>query len=241
MLPTVSNLAYRRRDSCYNSNTRMIQLDHIIKTFEIGETEFLALHDVSLTIQAGEFLAIMGPSGSGKSTLMNIIGLLDRPTSGTYTLNHQPVSLTMSDGKQARLRSEFIGFVFQNFNLLPNLDVLGNVLLPSTYTTKSSGAKARAKKILEDVGLGHRLKYVPSKLSGGERQRVAIARALINNPKVILADEPTGNLDSKSGEEVMKILMKFNTQGTTLLVVTHSDELAGLAQRTVRLKDGKIV
>jgi len=147
----------------------------------------------------------------------------------------------MSDRAQAHLRGEFIGFVFQNFNLLPNLNVLANVMLPASYVRKGTAAKARATQILNDVGLGHRLRYHVSKLSGGERQRVAIARALMNNPKVILADEPTGNLDSKSGEEVMKLLMGFNKKGTTLLVVTHSEELAALANRTVRLKDGKIV
>lgn len=218
----------------------LIELEHIIKSFEVGDTKFTALNDVSLSIKAGEFVAIMGPSGSGKSTLMNIIGLLDRPTSGTYMLDGQPVSLSMSDGKQAKLRAEFIGFVFQNFNLLPNLDVLANVMLPTSYARKSSDTMQRAMQLLKDVGLEHRMHHRIPKLSGGERQRVAIARALMNRPKVILADEPTGNLDSKSGEEVMKVLMNLNNQGTTLLVVTHSDELANLAQRTIHIKDGKV-
>lgn len=219
----------------------LIELQGITKTFEVGDTEFTALNNVSLNIEAGEFVAIMGPSGSGKSTLMNMIGLLDRPTTGTYTLDGQAVSLNMSDTKQAKLRGEFIGFIFQNFNLLPNLDVMGNVVLPATYVARSTQSKDRAKKLLEDVGLGHRLHHAPSKLSGGERQRVAIARALMNNPKVILADEPTGNLDSKSGEEVMKLLMALNKKGTTLLVVTHSDEVSGMAGRIVRMKDGLIL
>jgi len=219
----------------------LIQLQHITKVFQSGETSFKALDDVSLEIEAGAFVAVMGPSGSGKSTLMNIIGLLDRATSGTYVLNGSPVSLAMSDREQAKLRSGFIGFIFQNFNLLPNLDVLANVALPSMYLSGAKDTKRRASKLLEDVGLGHRLHHHVSKLSGGERQRVAIARSLMNDPKVVLADEPTGNLDSKSGEEVMKILENLHQRGTTLLMVTHNDELAARADRTVRLKDGRIV
>lgn len=220
----------------------MIQLHHIVKTFDVGDDKFKALDDVSLSIQAGEFVAIMGPSGSGKSTLMNMIGLLDRPTSGTYTLDNRAVSLKMSDGAQAKLRSEVIGFIFQNFNLLANLDVMANVMLPNNYLrARGTKAKSRAADLLKQVGLEHRLHHNIPKLSGGERQRVAIARALMNNPKVILADEPTGNLDSKSGEEVMKLLISLNKQGTTLVVVTHSDELAALANRIIRIKDGKVV
>jgi putative ABC transport system ATP-binding protein len=219
----------------------IIDLQHITKTFELGDTTVRALDDVSLSVSAGEFVAVMGQSGSGKSTLMNMVGLLDRPTSGTYSLDGNAVSLTMSDRAQAKLRSEFIGFIFQNFNLLPNLDVLANVALPASYVKKNTSAKSKAKELLERVNLGHRLHHAPSKLSGGERQRVAIARALMNDPKVILADEPTGNLDSKSGDEVMKILLDLNKAGTTLLMVTHNEELATLANRTIRMKDGKIV
>ncbi len=220
----------------------LISLQHITKVFESGESEFRALDDVTVEIQHGEFVAVMGPSGSGKSTLMNIIGLLDRPTSGTYTLADRPVTLTMSDRAQAKLRSEFIGFIFQNFNLLANLDVLANVALPANYLRgQKLKVKARATELLTDVGLGHRLHHKIPKLSGGERQRVAIARALMNNPKVILADEPTGNLDSKSGKEVLKLLMSLNKKGTTLIVVTHSEELAALANRVVRIKDGQIL
>lgn len=219
----------------------LLQLDHITKEFDIGDDKFKALDDVSLSISAGEFVAIMGPSGSGKSTLMNMIGLLDRPTSGTYTLDGKPVSLTMSDRAQAKLRSEFIGFVFQNFNLLANLDVMANVMLPSSYVRQSTKAGQRATELLTSVGLEHRLHHHVAKLSGGERQRVAIARALMNAPKVILADEPTGNLDSKSGQEVMTYLMDLNKRGTTLIIVTHSDELAALANRIIRIKDGKLV
>lgn len=219
----------------------LLDLQHITKTFKLGDTDVHALSDVSLSVSPGEFVAVMGQSGSGKSTLMNIIGLLDRPTSGEYHLDGQKVSLSMSDRKQARLRSEFIGFIFQNFNLLPNLDVLANVMLPSSYTKKSTKAKAKATELLNLVHLGHRLHHHVTKLSGGERQRVAIARALMNDPKVVLADEPTGNLDSKSGDEVMKILLDLNKGGTTLLMVTHNDELAKLANRTIHMKDGKLV
>ncbi|MBI5466698.1 MAG: ABC transporter ATP-binding protein, partial [Candidatus Kerfeldbacteria bacterium] len=201
----------------------LLDLQHITKTFELGDSTVHALEDVSLAVSAGEFVAVMGQSGSGKSTLMNIIGLLDRPTSGQYLLDGQPVSLSMSDRTQARLRSEFIGFIFQNFNLLPNLDVMANVALPSSYLARRQNAKAKATKLLEMVNLGHRLHHQTSKLSGGERQRVAIARALMNDPKVVLADEPTGNLDSASGEEVMKILLDLNHRGTTLLMVTHNE------------------
>lgn len=219
----------------------LIELSHLTKVFTLGETNVTALDDVSLKIDQGEFVAIMGQSGSGKSTLMNMIGLLDRPTAGTYTLDGKAVSLTMSDTAQAKLRGEFIGFIFQNFNLLPNLDVMANVALPASYVKGSVNAKARAKKLLEQVGLGHRLHHQPSKLSGGERQRVAIARALMNEPKVLLADEPTGNLDTKSGDEVLKLLMDLHRGGTTLIMVTHNEELARMANRTVHVKDGKIV
>lgn len=220
----------------------LISLQHVTKTFQSGESDFHALDDVSLDIQSGEFVAVMGPSGSGKSTLMNIIGLLDRPSTGTYTLNDQPVSLTMSDNAQAKLRSEVIGFIFQNFNLLANMDVMANVMLPNSYLRgRETKSKNRATELLQKVGLEHRLHHKIPKLSGGERQRVAIARALMNNPKVILADEPTGNLDSKSGDEVMKILMDLNTSGTTLVMVTHSEELAAKANRIIRIKDGKII
>lgn len=220
----------------------IISLENISKTFQLGDTEVRALQDVSVKVEAGEFVAVMGQSGSGKSTLMNIIGLLDRPTTGKYTLDGQAVSLSMSDSVQARLRSEFIGFIFQNFNLLPNIDVMDNVMLPAAYFgTKGQAAKARAKELLDMVKLGHRLHHQVTKLSGGERQRVAIARALMNNPKVVLADEPTGNLDSASGDEVLKILLDLNTRGTTMVMVTHNEDLARLAHRTIHMKDGKIV
>lgn len=219
----------------------LIELKNISKTFKLDTVDVRALVDISLTVDEGAFIAIMGHSGSGKSTLMNLIGLLDRPTTGQYFLNGQPVSTKMGDREQARLRSEFIGFVFQSFNLLPNLNVLDNVALPSTYLKKRIKSKARAKDLLNQVGLIHRLKARPNQLSGGERQRVAIARALMNDPKVILADEPTGNLDSKSGDDVMKILQDLNAKGRTLLLVTHNDELASRAGRIVRMKDGSLI
>lgn len=224
---------------CYT--TAMIELKNIKKSFDLGDSVVSALDDVSLSVKAGEFVAVMGSSGSGKSTLMNIIGLLDKPTSGEYLLDGQPVLLSMSDTAQAKLRSDFIGFIFQNFNLLASLDVMANVTLPSAYTARLGDTKARAKKLLEQVGLGHRLHHQPNKLSGGERQRVAIARALMNEPKVILADEPTGNLDSKSGDEIMHVLINLNKSGTTLVMVTHNHELAKLADRTITMKDGKIL
>ncbi len=219
----------------------LIELKNISKIFKLDTVDVHAVADVSLSFERGEFIAIMGHSGSGKSTLMNLIGLLDRPTSGEYLLNGKPVSTKMSDREQAKVRSEFIGFVFQNFNLLPNLTVLDNVALPSSYLRTKVNVKARAMELLEQVGLSHRLKAHPNQLSGGERQRVAIARALMNEPKIILADEPTGNLDSKSGEEVVNILHDLNKKGTTLLLVTHNEELARRANRIVRMKDGRIV
>lgn len=219
----------------------LIALDKIRKEYRLGESSFLAVNDVTLNIEPGEFVAIMGPSGSGKSTLMNIIGLLDRPTAGTYTLDGQAVSLTMSDRAQARLRNQTIGFIFQNFNLLANVDVLHNVLLPTQYAPRRGDSKQKAIGLLTKVGLEHRLKYQPNKLSGGERQRVAIARALMNDPKIILADEPTGNLDSRSGDEVLKIMLELHQAGTTLIVVTHNEEIAKLASRTIHMKDGRIV
>ena len=220
---------------------RLITLNHITKTFHLGDQDVHAIQDISLNVEGGEFVAIMGHSGSGKSTLMNIIGLLDRPTSGSYVLDGRVMDRRMGDGSRAKLRGEFIGFIFQSFNLLPNLNVLNNVLLPTMYARTVDGGKKRATELLQQVNLGHRLKFRPNQLSGGESQRVAIARALMNKPKVVLADEPTGNLDSKSGQEVLEILRNLNKQGTTLLLVTHNEELAALAGRIVKLKDGRLV
>lgn len=253
----VKNHAYAgnfiiRRIVWYNDTPMpLIELKHISKTFKLDMVDVHAVVDVTLSVEKGEFVAIMGHSGSGKSTLMNMVGLLDRPTSGEYLLDGNPVSTAMSDRAQAALRSGFIGFVFQNFNLLPNMTTLGNVALPAMYSKGTptevpasagrSGATDRAKKLLEQVGLSNRLKARPNQLSGGERQRVAIARALMNSPHVLLADEPTGNLDTKSGEEVMAILEDLNRKGMTILLVTHNDELAQRTHRTVQMKDGRII
>ncbi len=248
---TIPRVGYIVEHCCYDTLffcMPLIELKHISKTFKLDTVDVNAVVDASLSIEKGELVAIMGHSGSGKSTLMNMIGLLDRPTTGDYLLDGKPVSTAMSDGAQAKLRSEFIGFVFQNFNLLPNMTTLGNVALPAMYSKASPnsslgrrGANDRAKKLLEQVGLSHRLKARPNQLSGGERQRVAIARALMNSPRVLLADEPTGNLDTKSGEEVMTILEDLNKKGMTILLVTHNDELAQRTNRTVHMKDGRIV
>jgi ABC-type lipoprotein export system ATPase subunit len=216
----------------------VISLKEIKKSYYLGEREFPILHGISLDIKAAEFVALMGPSGSGKSTLMNIIGCLDIPNSGDYHLQSQKVSSLTSD-QLAEIRNEYIGFVFQSFNLLTRQSALKNVSLPSFYA--SGEDLPRAKKLLENVGLADRLHNKPSEMSGGQRQRVAIARALMNDPDLILADEPTGNLDSKSAKEVMQILRDLNQkQGKTIVVVTHDDYTASFASRTIFLKDGLV-
>lgn len=219
----------------------MISLKHIFKTYKQGVLEVPVLHDINLEIEEGEFASIMGPSGSGKSTLMNIIGLLDRPTSGEYLLNG--VNVLKSDGSQlALLRNKYIGFVFQQFHLLPRLTALANVELPLVYGGVSKkDRRDRAFEALEKVGLADRVTHLPNQLSGGQKQRVAIARSIVNNPTFVLADEPTGALDSKSGEQVMDIFTKLNQEGTTIIVVTHEDEVAEYTSRRILLKDGQIV
>ena len=218
----------------------IINIEHIAKIYQMGLEEVHALRDVSLKIDKNEYVAIMGPSGSGKSTLMNMLGCLDTPTSGKYDFNGISVS-EMSDNELAKIRNKEIGFVFQTFNLLARSDALHNVELPLIYAGLSySERKERAEKALVDVGLGDRMHHKPNELSGGQRQRVAMARALVSNPSIILADEPTGNLDSKTGEEIMQVLEEIHEKGNTIILVTHEEYIAEHAARIIRLKDGLV-
>lgn len=218
----------------------LIELRQLGKSYQSGDLATDALVDINFTINRGEFISIMGPSGSGKSTLMHILGLLDRPTSGQYLFNKHNIT-ELSDDQLAALRNHNIGFVFQAFNLLARTSVLDNVKLPLLYSKDKNQMDERAKAVLESVGLGHRLHYFTNQISGGEKQRVAIARALVNNPEVIFADEPTGNLDSKSGNQVMQILQELNKQGKTIILVTHETFTAEHAQRIIRIRDGQLV
>ncbi|MDC8831545.1 ABC transporter ATP-binding protein [Alteromonas gilva] len=219
----------------------MITLHNIRKSFTNGEETIVALNDVSLTIEENEFVAFMGSSGSGKSTLMNILGCLDTPESGQYLLNQNPVS-SLSDEALSKIRNEHIGFIFQTFHLLPKLDAVGNVKLPLRYSDVSDEvATQRAEALLKKVGLEHRMHHRPFEMSGGQRQRVAIARALVNNPTMILADEPTGNLDSKTSDDIMALLTELHQQGQTIVMVTHEENIADYAQKVVTMKDGQIM
>jgi putative ABC transport system ATP-binding protein len=219
----------------------IIEVQHIKKSYADGETETIALSDVSFSVRKGEFLAIMGPSGSGKSTLLHVLGLLDEPSSGSYLFDGKNTYSYTGD-ELARLRNEKIGFVFQSFNLLARTSVLENVKLPLAYSTiPESEWDERAAKAIESVGLSHRMDHQPDELSGGERQRVAIARALVTNPDIIFADEPTGNLDSKSGKNVMSIIQELNEkQGRTIILITHETSTAEHSERIIRLIDGTI-
>ena len=218
----------------------VIKLEHVEKTYPMGEVDVHALVDIDLTIERGEFVAIVGHSGSGKSTLMHIIGLLDKPTKGRVTLEGKKIE-NLTEDELAFLRNKHIGFVFQSFNLLPRTSAIDNVSLPLIYTKVKGQRILKAKKALEEVGLGERQEHFPSQLSGGQQQRVAIARALINNPSIVLADEPTGNLATNSGEEIMHLLEKLNGRGNTIVLVTHELDIAKSAQRIVELKDGKVI
>jgi putative ABC transport system ATP-binding protein len=218
----------------------VIDIENITKDYVMGEEIVRALRGVSLQIRRGEYIAIMGPSGSGKSTLMNMVGCLDTPTSGHYEFNGRNVA-EMNDDELAAIRNREIGFVFQTFNLLPRSDSLRNVELPLIYAGIDPDTREqRATQALIEVGLGDRLQHKPNELSGGQRQRVAIARALVNNPSILLADEPTGNLDSKTGEEIMALFETLNERGHTIILVTHEGEIARHARRTVRLRDGLV-
>jgi len=218
----------------------LISIRDLKKEYVSGDVVTKVLHGLSFDIAKGEFVSIMGPSGSGKSTLMHIMGLLDRASSGQYLLEDKDVT-SLDDNELAKFRNDKIGFVFQAFNLLPRTTVLENVKLPLIYSDHRHDADARAKEVLESVGLGHRLHYYTNQISGGEKQRVAIARALVNEPSVIFADEPTGNLDSKSGIQIMEILQKLNDAGNTIILVTHETYTAEHAKRILRIKDGLIV
>lgn len=219
----------------------MIQINNLSKVFRTEEVETKALNEVSITINQGEFVTIMGASGSGKSTLLNIIGLLDGASSGNYQLLGQEM-IGLKEQEKSKVRKQNIGFIFQNFNLIDELSVYDNIELPLIYNNvPSSDRKKKVEAIAERLGISHRLKHYPQQLSGGQQQRVAVARALINDPKIILADEPTGNLDSKNGNEVMELLTDLHAQGATILMVTHSDYDASFSQRTIFMKDGIVL
>lgn len=218
----------------------LIRLENVTKTYRMGAERIHALNDLSLQVRENEYVAVMGPSGSGKSTLMNILGCLDRPTSGRYEFEEHLVT-EMGIGQLARIRNEMMGFVFQSFELLPRLNALRNVELPLIYARKGWwGRYRRCRQVLERVGLGDRLRHRPNQLSGGERQRLAIARALINNPRLLLADEPTGNLDTRTGSEILTVFDVLHREGQTIVMVTHETSVAARARRVVRMEDGRI-
>ncbi|WP_028927381.1 ABC transporter ATP-binding protein [Pseudonocardia acaciae] len=217
----------------------MIELENVTKIYQMGDIELRALNNVSLTIETGDLVAIMGPSGSGKSTMMNILGCLDIPTDGTYRLDGIDVG-TLRDNQLAEIRNRKIGFVFQAFNLIPRTSAVRNVELPMVYAGIGN-RRAKATEALEKVGLGTRTKHLPNELSGGQQQRVAIARAIVTDPVMILADEPTGNLDTASTVEIMKLLTELNDSGRTVVLITHEDEVASFAKRVVTLRDGQVI
>ncbi|MXW53174.1 MAG: ABC transporter ATP-binding protein [Gammaproteobacteria bacterium] len=225
-----------------NGNSSLISVQNLCRTFQVGDMAVHALDHVTLDISQGDFVAVMGPSGSGKSTLMNILGCLDTPTSGSYRLMDQEVS-DMEDGLLSNIRNRYIGFVFQSFHLLPRLTALENVLLPMRYRKQDEDVRIdrdRVREIMERLGIADRMQHHPNQLSGGQRQRVAIARALVTRPSLLLADEPTGNLDSKTSEGIMTLFDELNADNQTILIVTHEDEVARHAKRVVLMRDGKI-
>lgn len=218
----------------------VIVLKNIVKEYKLGKEKLRVLHRINLDVESGQFVALMGPSGSGKSTLMNIIGCLDTPSAGDYTLQNKNVS-KLKDDELAVVRNESIGFIFQNFNLMPKMTALENVELPLIYAgVGKKERKERAKLALENVGLGNRMAHKPNELSGGQKQRVAVARALVNNPSLLLADEPTGNLDTTTSEEIMTLFHELHEKGNTIIVVTHEEDIAQHAKRIVRLTDGAV-
>lgn len=219
--------------------TNVVTLDQVYKTYDLGEIKVPVLKGVDLKIKKGEWVSLMGPSGSGKTTLMNIVGLLDTPTDGNYLLNEEMVS-AKNDDDLSNLRNNHIGFVFQTFNILPQLNAWQNVALPLNYSVQNQKPKKIAMELLDKVGLKERATHKPNELSGGERQRVAVARALSNSPSLILADEPTGNLDSKTGKDVLELFEQLHSEGITILMVTHDTQVAKRSQRTINILDGKI-
>ena len=219
--------------------TNVVTLDQVYKTYDLGEIKVPVLKGVDLKIKKGEWVSLMGPSGSGKTTLMNIVGLLDTPTDGNYLLNEEMVS-AKNDDALSNLRNNHIGFVFQTFNILPQLNAWQNVALPLNYSAQNQKPKKIAMELLDKVGLKERATHKPNELSGGERQRVAVARALSNSPSLILADEPTGNLDSKTGKDVLELFEQLHSEGITILMVTHDTQVAKRSQRTINILDGKI-
>jgi putative ABC transport system ATP-binding protein len=237
---SMSDITNQTNPAAIAPNGWVIQAENLTKVYKMGEVEVHALNGLSMNIARGEIVAIMGPSGSGKSTLMNIIGCLDRPTSGEYILDGEPVA-RLTDDQLATIRNRKVGFVFQSFNLLSRATALANVELPLRYSGLLHGRMEKAKSALESVGLADRIHHRSNELSGGQQQRVAIARALVNEPAIILADEPTGNLDSKSGQEIMELLLNLNREhGTTLIIVTHAPDIAARSQRIIQIRDGVV-
>ncbi|MBA3047485.1 ABC transporter ATP-binding protein [Patescibacteria group bacterium] len=235
----MTTLATQNRSKGAGS-TPLINVQNLTKSYTAGEVVTKVLQGISFNIEKGEFVSIMGPSGSGKSTLMHILGFLEKATGGHYEFEGKDIT-KLQDDELAKMRNEKIGFVFQAFNLLPRTTVLENVKLPLTYAVGKGDINETAKQVLESVGLGHRLDYYTNQISGGEKQRVAIARALVNNPTIIFADEPTGNLDSKSGVQIMEILQRLNNAGNTIILVTHETYTSEHAKRIIQIKDGKII